>query len=451
MKKLDIFFFFIIIFFIGIINVFAQDNVYSINKNDNEKFYYVIDTYNTKEEKDGNLLIGTFLKEEIEYNDQTFNNDQIMAIKYDDLGNIIWSYRYGKTAQDMINTVTYIYDENGKINGYGIIIPTSYNVEEENLQGTTILKLSLDGKLLEEKPITEDHQTIEKIILANQNKTDGYIAVGYQKENNNKEKALLIRYDRDFNVLWTKDFSKEDNNEINYQDIEVIKKDNNVVGYAVIKEITNIENKKEKSIIAFNLDGEEDSLWNIPLEYENSFLEEANNGVLVYGITKDVKLEKGEASYYINNYLDGEEKWESIGETPTLKTSKIKMIPRFKEGSINEYILMVQSNDNTNTEIIKIDSEGTFIKKIKKITTEYYDIESFNVRNNTIFIAGQINCPKDDTCDYDTNSLFLVSDEDKVIEVEDKDSKNILIVITIIVLLGILIPFIRNKRKKLLR
>ena len=451
MKKLDIFFFFIIIFFIGIINVFAQDNVYSINKNDNEKFYYVIDTYNTKEEKDGNLLIGTFLKEEIEYNDQTFNNDQIMAIKYDDLGNIIWSYRYGKTAQDMITTVTYIYDENGKINGYGIIIPTSYNVEEENLQGTTILKLSLDGKLLEEKPITEDHQTIEKIILANQNKTDGYIAVGYQKENNNKEKALLIRYDRDFNVLWTKDFSKEDNNEINYQDIEVIKKDNNVVGYAVIKEITNIENKKEKSIIAFNLDGEEDSLWNIPLEYENSFLEEANNGVLVYGITKDVKLEKGEASYYINNYLDGEEKWESIGETPTLKTSKIKMIPRFKEGSINEYILMVQSNDNTNTEIIKIDSEGTFIKKIKKITTEYYDIESFNVRNNTIFIAGQINCPKDDTCDYDTNSLFLVSDEDKVIEVEDKDSKNILIVITIIVLLGILIPFIRNKRKKLLR
>ena len=66
MKKLEKFFFFIIIFFIGLINVSAQDNVYSINKNDNEKFYYVIDTYNDKEEKDGNLLIGTFLKEEIE-------------------------------------------------------------------------------------------------------------------------------------------------------------------------------------------------------------------------------------------------------------------------------------------------------------------------------------------------------------------------------------------------
>lgn len=451
MKKLEIFFFFIIVFFIGLINVSAQDNVYSINKNDNEKFYYVIDTYNDKEEKDGNLLIGTFLKEEIEYNDQTFNNDQIMAIKYDDLGNIIWSYRYGKTSEDMLDTVTYTYDETGKINGYGILIPTSYNIEEEKQSGTTILKLSLDGKLIEEKKITDNNQRIEKIILANQNKTDGYIAVGYQEENNQKEKALLIRYDKDFNIIWTKDFSKEDNKDITYQDIAVIKKENNVVGYAIIKEITNLEDKKEKSIIAYNLEGEEDSLWNIPLDYESSYLEEANNGVIVYGITKDVKLEKGEASYYIINYLDGEEEWESIGETPTLKNSKIKMLPVFKDNLIKEYLMMVQSNDNISTEIINTDEEGTFLKKIKKITTEYYDIESFNVRDNTIFIAGQINCPKDDTCDYDTNSLFLVSDEDKVIEVEDKASKNILLVITIIVLLGILVPFIRNKRKKLLR
>ena len=63
-----------------------------------------------------------------------------------------------------------------------------------------------------------------------------------------------------------------------------------------------------------------------------------------------------------------------------------------------------------------------------------------------LYLIGQITCSKEDTCDYDSNSLFLISDEDKVIEVKEKDSKNILIVlgiITIILIIGII-----YKRKK---
>ena len=37
---------------------------------------------------------------EIEVEDKTYEDDQIMAIKYDDNGNIVWSYRYGKNGKD---------------------------------------------------------------------------------------------------------------------------------------------------------------------------------------------------------------------------------------------------------------------------------------------------------------------------------------------------------------
>ena len=86
-------------------------------------------------------------------------------------------------------------------------------------------------------------------------------------------------------------------------------------------------------------------------------------------------------------------------------------------------------------------NEGLFVKKVKKINADYYDIENFLIDGNTLYFVGQINCSEDDSCDYDSNSLFLISDEDKVIEVEDSDSKNILI-ITILIILGIVGLFI---------
>ena len=101
----------------------------------------------------------------------------------------------------------------------------------------------------------------------------------------------------------------------------------------------------------------------------------------------------------------------------------------------------------SNTEVIKIDLDGTINKKIKKINNEYYDINNFYFKDDIIYLIGQINCPKDDTCEYDNNSLFLVSDEDKVIEVKENDSKTILIVITISLLL--LIGGVYLKKRKM--
>ena len=66
--------------------------------------------------------------------------------------------------------------------------------------------------------------------------------------------------------------------------------------------------------------------------------------------------------------------------------------------------------------------------------------------DNILYLVGQINCPKDDTCEYDSNSLFLISDEEKVIEVKDNDSKNILIITGIFIILIIGTVIYRKKR-----
>jgi LPXTG-motif cell wall-anchored protein len=67
---------------------------------------------------------------------------------------------------------------------------------------------------------------------------------------------------------------------------------------------------------------------------------------------------------------------------------------------------------------------------------------------STLYFVGQIRCPEDDNCEYNQNSLYLISDEDKVIEVEDKDSTGILIVIGSLVILLAGTIYIR-KRKRL--
>ena len=84
--------------------------------------------------------------------------------------------------------------------------------------------------------------------------------------------------------------------------------------------------------------------------------------------------------------------------------------------------------------------------KIKKIYDEYYDVSDYIFSNDILYLVGQINCPKDDTCEYDSNSLFLVSDEEKVIEVKDNDSRNILIVTGIFIIMIIGTIIIRRKR-----
>ena len=109
--------------------------------------------------------------------------------------------------------------------------------------------------------------------------------------------------------------------------------------------------------------------------------------------------------------------------------------------------MYTNENDKSN-EIVKIDFEGNIKNKVKKIKNDYYNITNFNTYNNTIYFIGQITCPEDETCDYDSNSLFIISDQDKVIEVQQKEASSISLVTILSIVAIVLIILVRKKTKE---
>ena len=60
MKKI---LFFITLFLLYTLNVYAKDSVYSINKYRDEEFHYILKSYDSK----GYIAAGTFVKDEKEF------------------------------------------------------------------------------------------------------------------------------------------------------------------------------------------------------------------------------------------------------------------------------------------------------------------------------------------------------------------------------------------------
>ena len=430
---------------IGIINVSAKDNVFSINKYSEENLDFIMTSYNEKQEEDGFITAGYYLKEKKEINNKTNSDYQAIVVKYKTNGEIIWTFTYGKTKEDKVTSINYSYDENNKIDGYLVTLDKTYDinqaeeVDETEKEKTTFIKISLDGKTEYEKDITlKEKEKIKKVIpiLLDNNVIDGYLAIAEVKENE-RIISYLINFDKFLNIRWSK---REENEE--YLDI-IINKENNIIsGYIGIKN-NNLTNKK--SLIQLDAEGNFIATITNEIEkYNEAKLGKTKNGYLLYGITPEVKLKKGSYSYFIKYYnIKNIEEWEIVGDVPVSKNKNILFREEEKKEHTNFYFYYGNSSDNS-LEVIKVNEEGNVEKKVKKIMTNYYDIKDFYIKKDQLYFVGQINCPEDDNCEYDSNSLFLVSDEDKVIEVEDKDSTNILIIIGLLILIPILI-IIRKK------
>ncbi len=426
MKKI---LFIVLLLVMCLYNVDAKDISYSMNKYDIETFNYIEKSYNTLLKQDGYVLGGSFLKEKIEIGDNTYNDYQVILVKYDKNDKLVWKYTYGNTSEDYIKYLTYTYDENGNIDGYLIITNETYDINEPNIGGNSIIiKIGFDGKLVYERKI--DEGSIKKIIPTyNENGIDGYISILDIQTG-----SSLIKYNKDFEVISRRDF-----NDTSLADLTLVKNDNNISGYAVIK---------GNDLITVDLNLSNDVVISDISKYKTFNLEEANDGFILYGITEDVKLDKGDSSYYLINYNNNEEVWETIGVTPATSKGKIVLLP-IKKDKIKEYLLLYKNQVDSSYEVVKINLDGEVLKKVKKINDSYYNFENFYSNGTTIYFVGQINCPLDENCEYDNNSLYLVSDEDKVIEVKDDTSKNVIIVFSIlfIILVGGII-YIRRKTKK---
>ena len=438
MKKIVLLIISVISFFTYNINVYAKDTVYSLNKYNDEKLTIIDKSYNSKNEIDGFIVAGTYNKKDTEKEE----NPQVIYAKMDTYGNTDWvhSYKSEDAVSSNISNILYLYNDENKINGYGLII--SIKDTNDTLKNI-ILKIDLKGKIIEEKSASiDDNIIISKLISVNNGE---YIGIA-----NSDDKAYLVKYDKDFNLVYKKEYQEDNVSSASYKDIVPIRKEDNISGYVTI---VNIKKNDLEQVKLINNDLDGNVVSTIKDNFESNAdprLEMANDGFILYGITNELKLSNNKStSYFINIYNSSlEEKNDSIGTTAIAKDKVLKLFPIKDDNKIKEYLLLYINDNDSSIEIVKINMDGEEESKIKKINNSYYDITNFNASNGILYIIGQINCPEDDDCEYNNNSLFLISDQDKVIEVKQSDNNNIIIGTCVFVGLIVLLVVLRRTFKK---
>lgn len=438
MKKIVLLIISVISFFTYNINVYAKDTVYSLNKYNDEKLTIIDKSYNSKNEIDGFIVAGTYNKKDTEKEE----NPQVIYAKMDTYGNTDWvhSYKSEDAVSSNISNILYLYNDENKINGYGLII--SIKDANDTLKNI-ILKIDLKGKIIEEKSASiDDNIIISKLISVNNGE---YIGIA-----NSDDKAYLVKYDKDFNLVYKKEYQEDNVSSASYKDIVPIRKEDNISGYVTI---VNIKKNDLEQVKLINNDLDGNVVSTIKDNFESNAdprLEMANDGFILYGITNELKLSNNKStSYFINIYNSSlEEKNDSIGTTAIAKDKVLKLFPIKDDNKIKEYLLLYINDNDSSIEIVKINMDGEEESKIKKINNSYYDITNFNACNDILYIIGQINCPEDDDCEYNNNSLFLISDQDKVIEVKQSDNNNIIIGTCVFVGLIVLLVVLRRIFKK---
>ena len=414
----------ILLFILSIQNVSAKDTVFSINKYAEENLTIIKDSYNSEQKKDGYLVAGTIVKDK-----KVEENKEFILTKYKKNGNISWIYQYENNINETSMNLNYFYNEEELI-GYLVELEI---INEENLSKSIFLTIDLEGNLLEEKETNlEENEIIQEIINIQQ---DGYIAISNIIDNNIVKKSRLIRYNKDLEIIWIKEEI-----EVKYKKIIELSEE----GYLILREKQTEDKTPLLDIIKVDKEGNNIEVKQTNLEkYQSLSLLSLEDAYIIYGLTPEVKLKNGQYSYFINKYNNnGEELWELIGDDPVKDKNLIQLI------FIDNKLLLSYKNASDNSyEVIKVTDDGVIDKKVKKIHNDYYKLNYFLSNKNTLYFVGQINCPEDDNCDFDNNSLFLISDEDKVIEVKEKDNNNILISFGILLLMIMGMIIIKKRRR----
>ena len=414
----------ILLFILSIQNVSAKDTVFSINKYAEENLTIIKDSYNSEQKKDGYLVAGTIVKDK-----KVEENKEFILTKYKKNGNISWIYQYENNINETSINLNYQYNEDGLI-GYLVEIEI---LNEENIPKSIFLTIDLEGNLLEEKETNlEENESIQEIINIQQ---DGYIAISNIIDNNIVKKSRLIRYNKDLEIIWIKEEI-----EVKYKKIIELSEE----GYLILREKQTEDKTPLLDIIKVDKEGNNIEVKQTNLEkYQSLSLLSLEDAYIIYGLTPEVKLKNGQYSYFINKYNNnGEELWELIGDDPVKDKNLIQL------NFIDNKLLLSYKNASDNSyEVIKVTDDGVIDKKVKKIHNDYYKLNYFLSNKNTLYFVGQINCPEDDNCDFDNNSLFLISDEDKVIEVKEKDNNNILISFGILLLIIMGMIIIKKRRR----
>jgi len=415
------------------IDVYAKDSIYTLNKYSEEEYDFIL------KNKNSFVVAGTFLKTTLTEDDNEYLDYQVMLVKYNKNNQIKWKYNYGSNMSDSLYALNYHYDSELNIDGYVLVVDKTMDYQEHTTIKPMFIIIDDDGKNIGEvDTYLEEDSYVNNMIYTTNNEgiIDGYLLVGKCHD-----KSFIAKYDLSLNKIWNKDYtldgvstSIEEVEQVNDSYVMVLF-DNNNNTYKISKFDNNGDFVK-----IIKEDFEKDD---VPHIMKN------DNKYIIYGYTDEVKLNKKSAtSYYLIQYNENDEvDWDLIGDVNVNKKKLIKLISVYDKDTLIGFNLMYTNGNDNSIEVVKINVDGTIGNKIKKIKNNYYKINDFITKKDTIYFIGQIDCPDDDSCDYDSSCLFLVSDENKVIEVKDNDSKNILVIGGLIIVVIYLVVFYVKKRR----
>ena len=250
-------------------------------------------------EDGGFIIVGESESNDIEGLQNKGSYDAIV-LKYDKDGNLIWQKSWGGNDSERFTSVAVTED-----GGFVAVGNTQFIVYEgDSRLDAIIVKYNKDGNVLWQKSYgNELNEFYESVVEIDDY---GFVVVGYinsslidSKPATDKDDAIIIKYDKDGNMLWEKSWGGSDYDEfrkvISTQDGKII-----ASGYSHSTDIDGLTNKGEKDaiIVKYSI---EYNLENITTENGTSAVEQKGK----YGIVTPTPNEGYEVDKIIVKDKDG--------------------------------------------------------------------------------------------------------------------------------------------------
>ena len=179
--------------------------------NDSDVFYQIILT------KDGFVVVGSFTSTNIDGMENKGCSDAII-IKYDKDGNLLWQKNWGGTGNDEFTNLIQTEDENFYVVGKSTSTDID-GIENKGSEDAVIVKYDKNGNLIWQKNWGgNDNDKFDNLIVTD----DGVVVIGdcsslniERLENKGSIDAVIVKYDKNGNLIWQKNWGGDGNDMFN--------------------------------------------------------------------------------------------------------------------------------------------------------------------------------------------------------------------------------------------
>lgn len=216
-----------------------------------------------KTESDGFVIVCETTSSDIE-GIESIAGTEAMIVKFDKNGNIEWQKSWGGNHQDCFNSIETTLDGGFIVTGYS----ASENIDgivNEGYEDAIIIKYDKDGNVVWQKNWGgESNESFDDILYMDDN---SFIVVGQSASSNIEElpnkgetDAIILKYDKDGNLLWQKSWGG-DGNDFFEKLIQTENGEYIVVGQSASSNIDGIINKGAGDAIILKYDKDGNLIW----------------------------------------------------------------------------------------------------------------------------------------------------------------------------------------------